>query len=92
MAGIGFELKKILDRQSFLSDLTAYMYAAMVSSGPWLMSILSLAVLGVYHNSQPRHIHHELFQATVVYTYAFSLILVGVVQVVATRFMADPAL
>ena len=89
MAGIGFELKKILNRQTFLGDLTAYLYAAMVSSGPWLMSIVCLAVLGVYQGAGLTQLEHALFRSTVVYTYAFSLILVGIVQLVATRYMAD---
>ncbi|WP_419658430.1 conserved uncharacterized membrane protein [Desulfosarcina variabilis str. Montpellier] len=89
MAGIGFELKKILNRQTFLGDLTAYLYAAMVSSGPWLMSIVCLAVLGVYQGAGLTRIEHALFRSTVVYTYAFSLILVGIVQMIATRYMAD---
>ncbi len=51
MAGIGFELRKMLRGDSFLSDMSAYLYAAMVSSGPWLMSVLCLAVLGLYSYS-----------------------------------------
>ena len=89
MAGIGFELKKILNRQTFLGDLTAYLYAAMVSSGPWLMSIVCLAVLGAYQGAGLTRLEHALFRSTVVYTYAFSLILVGIVQMIATRYMAD---
>lgn len=89
MAGIGFELKKILNRQTFLGDLTAYVYAAMVSSGPWLMSIICLAVLGLYQGAGLTRLEHALFRSTVVYTYAFSLILVGIVQLISTRYMAD---
>lgn len=39
MAGIGFELRKILKRDSLLSLMQAYSYAALISSGPWIMSI-----------------------------------------------------
>lgn len=88
MAGIGFEIKKILRHQTFFSEFTAYLYAATVSSGPWLMSILTLALLGIYRG--PRlHASQELFRATVIYAYAFSLIFVGIVQLVATRYLAD---
>ena len=90
MAGIGFELKKILRKQTFLSEFTAYLYAAMVSSGPWLMSIICLAVLGMYRGSGLVGVReHEIFRATVIYTYAFSLIFVGLVQLVVTRYLAD---
>ncbi|MFW5487782.1 MAG: exopolysaccharide Pel transporter PelG [Desulfovibrio sp.] len=89
MAGIGFELKKILKRDSFLSEITAYLYAAMVSSGPWLISVMCLSVLGLYRGFGEASLANEIFRSTVVYTYAFSLVFVGVIQLVATRYLAD---
>ena len=89
MAGIGFELKKILRQQTFLSEFKAYLYAAMVSAGPWIMSIICLAVLGLYRSTGVGVRAHEVFRATVIYTYAFTLILTGCLQLVATRYLAD---
>lgn len=34
MAGIGFELRKILSRDSYTATLRAYLYAGLISSGP----------------------------------------------------------
>jgi len=89
MAGIGFELKKLLHEKTFLGDFTAYLYAAMLSSGPWLMSIISLAVLGIFSGVVLSFTEHEIFRSTVIYTYAFSLIFVGLIQMVTTRYLAD---
>jgi len=89
MAGIGFELKKILKKGTLISDMRAFLYAALVSSGPWLMSIICLAILGMYHGSGRGLIEHEIFRSTVIYTYAFSLIFVGILQLVVTRYLAD---
>jgi uncharacterized membrane protein len=89
MAGIGFELRKILRRNTFLSDIGAYLYAAMISSGPWVMSVGCLALLGIYRVPGFDDHAHEVFRATVTYTYAFSLIYVGICQFVVTRFLAD---
>ncbi len=89
MAGIGFELKKILKRDSFFSEITAYLYAAMVSSGPWLISVMCLSILGLYRGFGESSLTNEVFRSTVVYTYAFSLIFVGIIQLVATRYLAD---
>jgi len=89
MAGIGFELRKILRRDTFLSDIGAYLYAAMISSGPWMMSVACLALLGIYRVPGFDDHAHEVFRATVIYTYAFSLIYVGLCQFVVTRFLAD---
>ena len=40
MAGIGFELRKILNRDSYFALVRAYAYAGLISSGPWILSIL----------------------------------------------------
>ncbi|WP_419780264.1 exopolysaccharide Pel transporter PelG [Maridesulfovibrio sp.] len=89
MAGIGFELRKLLRGESFLSDVSAYLYAAMVSSGPWLMSVLCLAVLGLYSYSGFSPMDQDIFRTTIVYVYAFTLIYVGYIQLVVTRYLAD---
>jgi uncharacterized membrane protein len=89
MAGIGFELRKMLRGDSFLSDVSAYLYAAMVSSGPWLMSVLCLAVLGIYSYSGFSEQDQDIFRSTIVYVYAFTLIYVGYIQLVVTRYLAD---
>lgn len=35
MAGIGFEIRRILKRDSFLNLFEAYGLAGIISSGPW---------------------------------------------------------
>jgi len=47
MAGIGFELRKILKGDSYLSLVQAYAYAGVISSGPWVLSIIGILVVGV---------------------------------------------
>lgn len=89
MAGIGFELRKMLRKDSYLAEMAAYLYAAMISSGPWLMSVLCLAVLGLYTYSGFSRTDQDIFRTTIVYVYAFSLIYVGYIQLVVTRYLAD---
>ncbi len=89
MAGIGFELRRILGKGSYLDELGAYLYAALISSGPWLMSIFTLSVLGLFRERTLSNIDHEIFRSTIIYTYAFSLVYVGFFQLVATRYLAD---
>ncbi len=89
MAGIGFELRRMLGKDSYLSEMSAYLYAAMVSSGPWLMSVLCLSVLGLYSYSGFTRLDQEIFRTTIVYVYAFTLVYVGYIQLVVTRYLAD---
>ena len=47
MAGIGFELRRILRRESFVNLLGAYGLAGIISSGPWVLSVLGVMIIGV---------------------------------------------
>ncbi|MEC4673141.1 MAG: exopolysaccharide Pel transporter PelG [Nitrospirota bacterium] len=90
MAGIGFELRKILKRDSYLSLLEAYVYAGVISSGPWILSIIGILIVGVL--SLTIVIPDSLvvqFQLSATYLIAFSLILTGFIQPAFTRYIAD---
>lgn len=90
MAGIGFELRKMLKRDSLLGLLRAYTYAGIISSGPWILSIVGILLIGIL--SLPFVIPGSLitqFQVSVTYLIAVSLILTGPLQLAFTRFTSD---
>ncbi|MCA1324228.1 exopolysaccharide Pel transporter PelG [Herbaspirillum sp. alder98] len=90
MAGIGFELRKILKRDSLLSLMQAYSYAALISSGPWIMSIVGILIIGVmsYAVIVPKQVIVQ-FQVSITYVISLSLVLTGIFQLALTRFSAD---
>ena len=90
MAGIGFELRKLLDKQSYSGLLQAYVYAGVISSGPWVLSIIGIMMIGIISIGAltPHRLVVE-FQVTVTYIMATSLTLTGVVQIAFTRYIAD---
>jgi uncharacterized membrane protein len=47
MAGIGFELRKLLKRDSLLGLMQAYTYAGIIGSGPWVLSIVGILIIGL---------------------------------------------
>ncbi|MBI1205931.1 MAG: hypothetical protein GC191_01445 [Azospirillum sp.] len=89
MAGIGFALRKLARRDDLIGVLQGYAHAAVISSGPWLFTILSLGTLSIL--SQDLTALDELvrFRVIVIYNFAFSVVLTGPVVLVATRFLAD---
>lgn len=90
MAGIGFELRKMLRRNSLAGLLQAYTYAGMISAGPWVLSIIGILLIGVL--SLPFVVPTFLiaqFQVSVTYMISLSLILTGPLQLSYTRFTAD---
>lgn len=90
MAGIGFEIKKILEKNTLLSMLEAYSFAGIIGSGPWILSIL--AMLLVSFISLAVMVSEQLllsFLVSITYLMALSLILTGGLQLMLTRFVAD---
>ncbi len=94
MAGIGFRLKKMLMEDTYASIVKAYLYSAVISSGPWFLSIVCLSFLGilsplVFHEKADTVLMWDIFGATIVYIFAFSLISTGLISMIITRFIAD---
>lgn len=90
MAGIGFELRRILKRDSFTSLLGAYGLAGVISSGPWVLSVLGVMLIGIVSlNLAVAGTDVVQFLVSVTYLMAVSLILSGLFQHVFTRWVAD---
>jgi len=91
MAGIGFRLERLLRGDSYRGLIQAYLYSALVSTGPWLLSILSLVLVGVLtsHSLFAGQQTLRLFRCVLVYSYAGTLVLSALVQMGTTRFIAD---
>ena len=90
MAGIGFELRKLLKRNSYAGLLQAYLYAGVISSGAWVLSIVGVLVIGVMSLStvEPDFLITQ-FQVSVTHLMVASLVLTGAVQLAFTRYIAD---
>ena len=48
MAGIGFELRRLLRKDTLLGLIRAYAYAGVISSGPWVLSIIGILIIGIF--------------------------------------------
>ncbi|MEY4906421.1 MAG: hypothetical protein RL260_139, partial [Pseudomonadota bacterium] len=89
MAGIGFELRKLLRRDSFTGLFQAYAYAGIISSGPWVLSILGILVIGLVSALTVPDRQITQFQVSVTYLIMLSLVLTGPIQLSFTRWVAD---
>jgi len=85
MAGIGFELNKLLKRNSFFSDIFSFFYSANISAGPWLMSSITLVIIQLLIPQQSI----PFFISGIIYTFIFSTIIFGSVSTSVTRYLAD---
>ncbi|MCF3651882.1 exopolysaccharide Pel transporter PelG [Synoicihabitans lomoniglobus] len=91
MAGIGFRLIRLLDKQSYTGAMQAYGYAALVGSGPWVLSMMTLGLLGVALRATQAEAELDQFFVAVTHVFAFTLIATGPLQMILSRYAADRA-
>jgi uncharacterized membrane protein len=90
MAGIGFELRKLLARESYAGVLGAYGYAGLASSGPWVVSIGGVLAIGLLaHGTVQPAQRVTQFLVSITWLMAASLLLTGPLQLLFARFVAD---
>ncbi len=89
MAGIGFRLHRLLKGDSYTDLFRAYLYSAVISSGPMLVIIFSLVVMKSFVQSRLGFDDATLFMGLVIYAYAYSMLLAGPFFYVVTRYLAD---
>ncbi len=90
MAGIGFELSKLLRDKSLSSIFKAYGYSMAIAAGPWMISIISMLVVGRVARpfvKDPQQLTQ--FQVAVTYLIALSMLFTSPLQLYFTRYIAD---
>ena len=88
MAGIGFRLRKIFEKDTYADTLRGTIMAAAIAGGPIFFSIICLILLGVFATFISGQ-GMDLFLVTLVYVFAFSLISTGIIQLLVTRYLSD---
>lgn len=92
MAGIGFELRKILKKGSLVSVFKMYSYSAALSSGSWVISIMAILLVGIITVTLSGG-SSDILSVQIIVTYAFalasSLTITGFIQLPLTRYIAD---
>ena len=90
MAGIGFEFRKLLQKDTYWGIFQAYGYSGIVSSGPWVLSIIGILIVGIYSLAVVTPaIAVVQFQVSITNLFMSSLVLTGMVQLAYTRYIAD---
>jgi uncharacterized membrane protein len=90
MAGIGFELRRLLRDRSFLGLLRGYGYAGLITSGPWVFSIMGVMVIGLLSVGRILpSARVAAFLVSINYLMAASLMFTGGFQILFTRYISD---
>ncbi len=88
MAGIGFELQRVLKKGGIGSCFKVILAGSIVVAGPWILTILGIFFIGRYAETA-LGAYRNLFTGAIVYCYAFSLIIFGGTHYIFTRYVAD---
>ncbi len=88
MAGIGFELKKALQRGGIGRFVTVSLAGTAIVAGPWLLSVLGIFLIQRFASALLAQAA-ALFMAVIIYSYAFSLIASSGFAYVFTRWVSD---
>ena len=86
MAGIGFALRSLVERDDLSSPVQGYGHAAIVAAGPWLFTVLALAFFETATEGYPRPRRASRITAIMIYNFSFSLLLSGPIVMVMTRY------
>lgn len=89
MAGIGFRLKKMLADDTYTGLVKGYFFGSVLSSGPWIFTIISLAFIQIYAARFLTIQEADTFTTSITYTFAFSLMTFGLMEMVITRYLAN---
>lgn len=90
MAGIGFELRRMLHGDGGIaSRLQALLTATLITAGPWIVTMCTLLLVSVLGRSNLDEATDSAFRTLVTYAFAVSMVTVGAVQMPMTRHLAD---
>ncbi|HEU5226819.1 MAG TPA: exopolysaccharide Pel transporter PelG [Ktedonobacteraceae bacterium] len=89
MAGIGFRLQALVSKGSYLETATAYVFSAIISTGPWLSGVIALVILSNTTSAYLTANDRSFLLATIISIFAMSLLVTGGPQLLVTRYLAD---
>lgn len=89
MAGIGFKLQKMLVEETYISTAKGFFSALVITSGPWLIMVISLSVLSLFSSFLLSSKDLLLFNTLFVHVCVLALMVTGIFQLFFTRVFSD---
>lgn len=90
MAGVGFELRKLFEKEGLINRLKAYVFSSVITVGPLCSCMLAVIVIQWMMMSRGAgYNERELFFSGLVYAFVFSYILHSVIGMLMTRTVSD---
>ena len=90
MAGIGLKLRKIYSKNTLTTNIFGFGYSTIVTIAPMLLVIGTIVIMQYFLGfSREGYAARELFAATILYVFIFSLMVVSPFTAVLSKYMSD---
>jgi polysaccharide biosynthesis protein PelG len=89
MAGIGFELQKMVQSDRLSTNLRAFLHATIIAAGPWLLTCVALGLMQSTGRSVINHNAMLRFNSVSLLAFSISLAVAGPFVLVMSRCLAD---
>jgi uncharacterized membrane protein len=89
MAGIGFELEKLFEKDTYAADTTAYLTAGFVLAGPWIFGVVAILMVTTFTAGVMPGLDQTIFLILVTMAYAIGMFVTSALYLPVTRFVAD---
>lgn len=90
MAGIGFELKKLFEKEGILQNVKAYSFSAIITIGPALIAMGTIFTLQWLLKIKANSLAiRQIVTSAIFYAFVFSQIITSGFTMVITRYIAD---
>ncbi|WNR42341.1 exopolysaccharide Pel transporter PelG [Paenibacillus roseipurpureus] len=90
MAGIGFELRRLFGQKGLFNSFRAYAYSSMTTVGPMILCMSTIVCMQRFMlAAESPYLDRQLFLATVVYCFIFSVLITGGLSMLVTRYISD---
>ncbi len=89
MAGIGFILRKLAERNDFIGIIKAYFHSAIVAVGPWLLIITTFGTIHLLTLQTLGPQNLDEFLSIILWNFLFSFILSSGLYMICARYVSD---
>lgn len=89
MAGIGFELEKLFEKDTYSAEFSAYMAAGLILAGSWVFSVLAIIIITLYSTVDLTARNQSLLLVITTYSYMGAMLVTSFLSIPVTRFIAD---
>ena len=89
MAGIGFELERLFEKDTYVADTSAYLTAGFVLAGPWVFAVLAILLITTFTFGTLSPVDQTVFLVLATKSYAVGMFVTAALYLPVTRFVAD---